>query len=56
MSVIVILIFLGLVVSSGFLVAFAISAQAGQFDDLETPAHRAIQDDPEPPESFKTAK
>jgi cbb3-type cytochrome oxidase maturation protein len=56
MSVMLILIFLGLVVAGGFLVAFAMSAQAGQFDDLETPAHRAIQDDPEQPESFKTAK
>ncbi len=56
MSVMLILIFLGLAVAGGFLFAFAMSVQAGQFDDLETPAHRAIQDDPEQSESFKTAK
>lgn len=48
MGVMVILIGLGLVVAGGFLAAFVFSARSGQFDDLETPAHRAIQ------EEFKT--
>lgn len=45
MSVLYIVVPAALVIAGGFVWAFAWAAKAGQFDDVETPAHRAIHDD-----------
>lgn len=38
---------LAVLIGAGFLVACVRAIRAGQFDDLETPAHRALwEDDP----------
>lgn len=36
---------LALLIAGGFLVACVRAIRTGQFDDLETPAHRAVWDD-----------
>jgi cbb3-type cytochrome oxidase maturation protein len=49
MSVIYIVLPLALLLAGAALVAFIRSVRSGQFDDLDTPPHRAIQeDDPRP--------
>lgn len=48
MSVLYILIPLALVMGGGALIAFLSALKRGQFDDLETPAWRAIFEDEEP--------
>lgn len=45
MSVLYILIPLALLLGGGALVAFLSALKRGQFDDLETPAWRAVFDD-----------
>lgn len=42
MIVIYILVPIALLLSFGFLAAFILSVRKGQFDDLETPAHRIL--------------
>ena len=45
MSVIFILVPLAILLAGAALVAFALAARSGQFDDLETPAVRTLLDD-----------
>ena len=45
MNVIYIVLPLSLVVAAGFLAAFILAARRGEFDDLDTPAHRMLEDD-----------
>lgn len=45
MNVIYFLLPLALLLGGGFAVAFVLSSWFGQFDDLETPAHRLLLDD-----------
>ncbi len=45
MNVIFIVLPLSLVVAAGFLAAFVFAARRGEFDDLDTPAHRMLEDD-----------
>jgi cbb3-type cytochrome oxidase maturation protein len=52
MSVVYVLVPLALIIVSVALVAFIHSVRKGQFDDLDTPAHRMLIDDettPGPP-------
>ncbi|HEY9383723.1 MAG TPA: cbb3-type cytochrome oxidase assembly protein CcoS [Gemmatimonadales bacterium] len=48
MSVLYLVVPVALVLVGAALVAFAWAARRGQFDDLTTPAMRALQDDSEP--------
>ena len=45
MSVIYLLIPMALILAGGALAAFLWSVRQGQFDDLDTPPHRAVFDD-----------
>jgi cbb3-type cytochrome oxidase maturation protein len=45
MSMIYILLPIALLLSFGFLLAFIRASSQGQYDDLETPAHRILLDD-----------
>lgn len=45
MSVVYIMMPLALALGLGFLIAFVRAAYLGQYDDLETPAHRLLLDD-----------
>lgn len=45
MSILFLLIPIALFLASGFLVAFIRASASGQYDDLETPAHRILLDD-----------
>lgn len=47
MNILVLLIPLALALSGTALLGFIFSARRGQFDDLETPAYRALLDDSE---------
>jgi cbb3-type cytochrome oxidase maturation protein len=49
MSVLFVLIPLALVMVAGFVAAYAWSSRSGQFDDLTTPAMRALHEDPARP-------
>jgi cbb3-type cytochrome oxidase maturation protein len=49
MSVLYLVVPVALLLVGMALVAFAWAARRGQFDDLTTPALRALQDDSEPP-------
>lgn len=54
MEVMILLVPLAIAVAGGFLIACVRAIHGGQFDDLETPAHRALWDDepcPSPPSS-----
>jgi len=54
MSVVYIMIPVALLLAALGVAAFIIAAKKGQFDDLDTPALRAVFDDDEtPPESIK---
>jgi cbb3-type cytochrome oxidase maturation protein len=44
MSVIIVLIIIGVVVASGFLVAFLWAVRSGQYDDTVSPAVRMLFD------------
>lgn len=45
MNIIYFLLPLALLLGSGFALAFFVFARRGDFDDLETPAHRMLLDD-----------
>ena len=45
MSVVVILLIASLAVALGFLIAFLWAVRRGQYDDLETPSMRILNDD-----------
>ena len=45
MEVIYIVLPLAILMAAGFLAAFLWSVRRGQFDDMETPRHRAMFDD-----------
>lgn len=45
MNIIIILLPLALMLGFGFVIAFIIAASRGQYDDLETPAHKMLLDD-----------
>jgi cbb3-type cytochrome oxidase maturation protein len=45
MNIVYFLLPLALLLGLGFGIAFVVSAWRGQFDDLETPAHRLLIDD-----------
>lgn len=45
MGVIIVLVLAGLMVSGGFLFAFLWALDSGQYDDVETPAHRVLFED-----------
>ncbi|KHD88405.1 MAG: cytochrome oxidase maturation protein Cbb3 [Bdellovibrio sp. ArHS] len=47
MNIITIMIPMALLLGIGFVVAFIWATSQGQFDDLETPAHRILKDDNE---------
>ena len=47
MNIIIIMIPVALILGSGFVFAFVWATSKGQFDDLETPAHRILNDDNE---------
>ena len=49
MSVLYLVVPLALLLVGAALAGFAWAARRGQFDDLTTPAMRALQDDSEPP-------
>jgi cbb3-type cytochrome oxidase maturation protein len=47
MNVLLILMPVALMLGVGFTAAFVFAVRSGQFDDLETPAHRVLLDDGE---------
>lgn len=47
MSILLLMIPLALLLGGAGLLAFYLAARRGQFDDLETPAYRALLDDSE---------
>lgn len=49
MSVLFVLVPLAILLVVVFVVAYVWSTRSGQFDDLTTPAMRALHDDPPPP-------
>lgn len=49
MSVLYLVVPVALLLVGGAVAAFAWAARRGQFDDLTTPAIRALHDDSEPP-------
>ena len=53
MKIIFFLIFIGLIVAIGFLVAFFWAVKSGQYDDSHTPAMRILFDDTKPSEKKK---
>lgn len=48
MSALYIQIIIGLFVLVGVVIAFVISVKTGQYDDLDSPAHRILMDDDDP--------
>ncbi len=53
MNIIVLLLPIALTLAGGFAFAFVYSSARGQFDDLETPAHRMLLDSDIANESLK---
>jgi len=53
MKIIFFLIFIGLIVAIGFLIAFFWAVKSGQYDDSHTPAIRILFDDTKPSEKKK---
>lgn len=45
MTVLILMIPMALLLAFGFVIAFCMGVKSGQFDDLETPAHRILFDD-----------
>lgn len=45
MNTIIFMVSLALLLTSGFVVSYLWALSRGQFDDLETPAHRILKDD-----------
>ena len=56
MSVLFIMIPVALILAGVGIVAFVIAAKRGQFDDLDTPAIRAVFDDDDQPPQSKQAR
>jgi cbb3-type cytochrome oxidase maturation protein len=50
MTILVILMPVAILLGVGFIAAFVISVRSGQYDDLDTPAHRILLDDVAPDE------
>lgn len=48
MSILFLIIPLAFLLAGGALAAFMYAVRQGQFDDLDTPAHRVLFDDDEP--------
>lgn len=49
-------IIIGVVVMLGVVIAFIISIKSGQYDDLDSPAHRILMDDDDPRIPHNAAK
>lgn len=47
MNILTLMIPMALILGIGFVAAFLWATSKGQFDDLETPAHRILKDDNE---------
>lgn len=47
MNILILMIPMAFVLGLGFVAAFMWAASKGQFDDLETPAHRILEDNNE---------
>jgi len=47
MSILALMIPMALILGFGFTAAFLWASAKGQFDDVETPAHRILLDDPQ---------
>lgn len=47
MNIVMLMIPMALILGLGFVAAFMWATSKGQFDDLETPAHRILNDDSE---------
>lgn len=45
MNILILMIPMALILGFGFMAAFLWATSQGQFDDVETPAHRILQDD-----------
>ena len=45
MEVLIIMIPIALLLGLGFVVTFILNMRAGQYDDLDTPAHRILKDE-----------
>ncbi len=45
MSALIVMIPMALLLGFGFVVAFILSMRGGQYDDLETPAHRILKEE-----------
>ena len=45
MLIVILTISISLILSTVFIAAFILATRSGQYDDLTTPAHRAILDD-----------
>lgn len=45
MSVLYIMVPLAVILAGGFVAGFLWAVKRGQYDDVETPAHRMLQDD-----------
>ena len=56
MSVLYVLVPVALALVLVAIVAYVWAARRGQFDDLETPAHRAIQDEPDEARVLKRSR
>lgn len=47
MNILILMIPMALLLGVGFVAAFLYASSKGQFDDLDTPAHRILNDDNE---------
>jgi len=47
MNILVLMLPLAITLGTGFLIAFLVAMNTGQFDDLETPAQRILDDEKE---------
>ena len=56
MLIVILTISVSLILATVFVIAFIWSAKTGQYDDLVTPAHRALLDDNEKIKSKKTSE
>lgn len=56
MSVIIVLIIIGGVVATGFLIAFLWAVRSGQYDDTVSPSVRMLFDDKKPAKKEKDKK
>lgn len=45
MNVVFLLVPIALLLGGGFLITFLVASARGEFDDLETPAHRILLDE-----------